>query len=63
MPNVTSTPNLEFETLAEVADIDNLLGFKGNYMMFPRRSRTPLTEFMTVPYFDFAIPRPAAPRR
>src|SRR5688572_5732265 len=27
-------PNLEFETLAEVADLDDLLGFKGNYMMF-----------------------------
>jgi hypothetical protein len=44
--------NLEYETLEEVADLDNLLGFKGNYMMFPLRKTNVLTEFMMVPYFD-----------
>ena len=44
--------NLESETLAEVADLDNLLGFKGNYMMFPLKKSNVLTDFMTLPYLD-----------
>jgi len=44
--------NLEFQTLAEAADLDNLLGFKGNYMMFPLKKSNVLTDFMTVPYLD-----------
>ncbi|MGC2599680.1 MAG: hypothetical protein WA395_16300 [Nitrososphaeraceae archaeon] len=30
-------PDFERQTLEEVADLDNLLGFKGNYMVFPLR--------------------------
>jgi hypothetical protein len=44
--------NLEFQTLEEVADLDNLLGFKGNYMMFPLRKSNTLTDFMMIPYLD-----------
>ncbi len=44
--------NIEFETLEEVADIDNMLGFKGNYMMFPLKRSNVLTDFMTIPYLD-----------
>jgi hypothetical protein len=44
--------DLEFETLAEAADLDNLLGFKGNYMMFPLKKSNTLTDFMMVPYLD-----------
>jgi hypothetical protein len=45
-------PNLEFITLEEAADLDNLLGFKGNYMMFPLKKSNVLTDFMMVPYLD-----------
>jgi len=44
--------HLEYETLAEAADLDNLLGFKGNYMMFPLKHSNTLTDFMMVPYMD-----------
>lgn len=44
--------NLEYQTLEEVADLDNLLGFKGNYMMFPLKKSNALTDFLTTPYFD-----------
>src|SRR5262249_23315264 len=37
---------LEFKPLCEVADLDNLLGFKGNYMLFPLLESNPLTDFM-----------------
>jgi len=43
---------LEFESLEEVADLDNLLGFKGNYMMFPMKKSNVLSDFMMVPYLD-----------
>ena len=41
--------------LADVADIDNLLGFKGNYMMFPLLESNPLTEFMMKDYPNDAL--------
>jgi hypothetical protein len=40
------------QTLEEVADLDNLLGFKGNYMMFPLKKSNVLTDFMMIPYLD-----------
>jgi hypothetical protein len=43
---------LEFEALHEVADLDNLLGFKGNYMMFPLKQRNALTDFLALPFID-----------
>ncbi|HEX5151236.1 MAG TPA: hypothetical protein VFW07_07290 [Parafilimonas sp.] len=39
-------------TLKEVADLDNLLGFKGNYMIFPLNKSNILTDFMMTPYLD-----------
>jgi hypothetical protein len=42
----------DHEPLEEVADLDDLLGFKGNYMMFPLRKSNALTDFMTIPYLD-----------
>jgi len=38
--------------LHEVADIDNLLGFKGNYAIFPLREGNGLTEFMCEDFLD-----------
>jgi hypothetical protein len=40
------------KTLAEVAELDNLLGFKGNYMIFPLIRSNVLTDFMMAPYVD-----------
>ncbi len=40
------------EHLAEVADLDDLLGFKGNYMIFPLRESNALTDVMLDPYVD-----------
>src|SRR4030095_2091860 len=46
-------PNLDdYETLEEVADLDNLLGFKGNYMMFPMKKGNVLTDSLMIPYLD-----------
>ncbi|RAJ05215.1 hypothetical protein LX64_02369 [Chitinophaga skermanii] len=39
-------------TLKEVADLDNMLGFKGNYMIFPLLQSNVLTDFMMAPYID-----------
>lgn len=41
-----------YKTLEEVADLDNLLGFKGNYMLFPLKDSNVLTDFMMMPYID-----------
>jgi hypothetical protein len=45
-------PSTDFVTLAEIADLDNLLGFKGNYAIFPLRETNPLTDYMMLPYLD-----------
>jgi hypothetical protein len=42
----------QFQTLAEVADLDNLLGYKGNYMIFPLTQSNALIDFMMEPYKD-----------
>ena len=39
-------------TLKEIADLDNMLGFKGNYMIFPMNQSNILTDFMMAPYID-----------
>ena len=41
--------------LVEVAQLDILLGFKGNYMIFPMKEHNALTEFMAAPYVDSAF--------
>ena len=42
----------EATTLAQSADMDKLLGFKGNYMIFPLKDSNPLTDYMLTPYID-----------
>jgi hypothetical protein len=55
--------NLERDMLGEIADLDNLLGLKGNFMIFPMREGNDLTDFMMNPYYDqvaqLADPDPA----
>lgn len=46
---------ITFNPLAEVADLDTMLGFKGNYMIFPLKQHNALTEFMAAPYIDTAF--------
>jgi hypothetical protein len=48
-----NTP-LTFKPLSQVANVDNLLGFKGNYAIFPLYQSNPLTDFMMEPYVDRA---------
>jgi hypothetical protein len=52
----TCSPRIQYRNqtspLEEVADLDNLLGFKGNYMIFPMRKSNVLTDFMMAPYVD-----------
>ena len=38
--------------IEEVADLGTLLGFVGNYMVFPMKTHNALTEFMVMPYID-----------
>jgi hypothetical protein len=40
------------QTLEEVADLDNLLGYKGNYMIFPLKQNNFVTTIMMLPYID-----------
>lgn len=47
--------NVPKKKLVEVADLDNLLGFKGNYMIFPLKEHNALTEIMAAPYVDEAF--------
>ena len=44
--------NIEYDSLGDIADLDNLLGFKGNYMIFPLKQENALTDFMMTPYYD-----------
>lgn len=44
--------NQTYKPLVEMADLDNLLGFKGNYMMFPLKENNAITELMMAPYID-----------
>jgi hypothetical protein len=47
-------PNLSFSTekLVHVADLDNMLGFKGNYMIFPLKKSNFLTMHMMQDYLE-----------
>lgn len=53
--NTNIKSNLTYKKLIEVADVDRLLGFKGNYLMFPLKTPNALTEFMLAPYVDVAF--------
>lgn len=43
---------LTFRPLAEVAELDQLVGFKGNYALFPMRQGNALTDVILAPYLD-----------
>ncbi len=45
---------LAHKPLSQVADLDNLLGFKGNYAIFPLLESNALTDFMMDPFVDRA---------
>jgi hypothetical protein len=45
----------KYGTLAELADLDRPLGFKGNYIIFPLKKSNALTDFMLTPYLDAEI--------
>ena len=45
---------LEYKPLCQVAAIDQWLGCKGNYMVFPLLASNPITDFMMAPYIDRA---------
>jgi hypothetical protein len=45
---------ITYRPLSEVADLDNLVGFKGNYAIFPLYQSNALTDFMMDPYIDRA---------
>lgn len=47
-PNPADAPR----PLVEIADLDRMLGFKGNYMIFPLKECVYLTDFMMLSYMD-----------
>jgi hypothetical protein len=49
VPNLANLPK---KRLIEVADVDRPLGFKGNYVIFPLKVSSLLTDFMTVGFLD-----------
>ena len=50
--NTKVDPAFKTADLIEVADLDNPLGFKGNYMIFPLKKPNALTSFMMAPYLE-----------
>jgi hypothetical protein len=42
----------ELEDLSAVADLDNPLGYKGNYIIFPMTAECPITDYMLSEYID-----------
>ncbi len=50
----TINPQFNYVPLSEIADVSTLLGFKGNYAIFPLYQSNPLTDFMMDPYVDRA---------
>ncbi|MBD2066257.1 hypothetical protein H6F93_01720 [Leptolyngbya sp. FACHB-671] len=51
-PVPPSLDNSITKTLIEIADLDKPLGYKGNYMIFPLKECTYLTDFMMQEYID-----------
>jgi hypothetical protein len=43
-------PAFQTAPLVDVAELDNLLGFKGNYMIFALKESNPVTDYMMAPY-------------
>ncbi|MCB0837117.1 MAG: hypothetical protein KDE26_02565 [Bacteroidetes bacterium] len=46
---------IEYTTLEQVADMDNMLGFKGNYIIYPLKQGNLITDFMMKPYLDNSL--------
>lgn len=44
-----------FLPLVEVADLDKVLGYRGNYMVFPMKQHNGITQIMAMPYVDAAF--------
>lgn len=42
--------SIGWKSLGEVAELDNLLGYFGNYMIFPLKQSNPVTDLMMAPY-------------
>lgn len=53
--NTEGAPDVTYKQLVEVAELDTVLGFKGNYMIFPLKQHNALTSFMAAPYVDEAF--------
>jgi hypothetical protein len=51
MQTTLDAAHMQFDMLGEVADLDNLLGFKGNFMIFPMWEGNDLTDSMMMPYY------------
>ncbi len=52
-PAKPSDPAYPTKHLVEIADIDNLLGYKGNHMIFPLKEHNYLTNYMALDYMDY----------
>jgi hypothetical protein len=44
--------NIKYKKLVEVADLDNPLGYKGNYIIFPLKESNAITTFMMQDYIE-----------
>lgn len=53
--DAAGNPDINYKELVEVADLDTVLGFKGNYMIFPLKEHNALTEMMAAPFIDQAF--------
>ena len=53
--DLNGRPDVEYKALVEVAELDTVLGFKGNYVMFPLKKHNGLTKLMAAPYVDEAF--------
>lgn len=42
-------------TLAELADLDRVIGYKGNYIIYPLKESNALTDYMMMPYIDTTL--------
>jgi hypothetical protein len=51
----TGEPDVTYKQLVEVADINTVLGFKANCIIFPLKQHNALTQFMAAPYVDEAF--------
>jgi hypothetical protein len=40
------------KSLVELADLDTLLGFKGNYLIFPMKENNAITDYMMTPFLN-----------